>query len=150
MSNIPCTFTISSGQAGGKLSGGFPKQGGGFYPPLSGPQLEKDDTLTVSVEHPDAASAPQKLTGIFVFSAGPTVPRQPKASPFVDEHGHVRCLQRLTADKSVANGKTLYTFAPFTYRGGSDGHYELTFVAENSAAIPPIQWAEDPEFDTGN
>ena len=150
MPDIVCKFTIPSGQNGGKLSGGFLKDDGSYWPALSGPELSKDATLKLSVEHPDAQNAPLHLAGIFVFSAASTTPNQAKGSPFVDNHGHARCLTTLSADKVVSNGKAIYTFAPIAYKGGNPGHYELTFVAEDPNNGSPIQWAEDPEFDTGN
>jgi hypothetical protein len=150
MPDIICKFSIPSGQVGGKLTGGFLKNDGSYWPAVAGPELSKDATLRLTVEHPDPQSAPERLNGIFTFSAAATAPNQAKGSPFVDNRGRVRCLTTASATKVVSNGKGIYTFEPISYKGGSPGHYELTFVAEDSNNGSPIQWSEDPEFDTGN
>jgi hypothetical protein len=151
MADIFCNFTIPAGTTGGKLSGGFTQSDGTpLLPTAQPPVLIGPGALRLTVTYPGTTGAPNKMRGIFVFSAAIKAPHQAKASPFVDEQGRTRCLVKALADKVVANGNSVYTFAPISYSAGNIGAYELTFVAANTEATPQIQWAEDPEFDTGN
>lgn len=152
MADIFCNFTIPAGVVGGKLGGGFTRPDGRTLlaadePP---PSLMGGGNLNVTVTYPGLTGAPQRLTGVFVFSAALRSVNQSHASPFLGDGGRTRCMLKSTADKVSRNGDSVYTFAPIAYTGGRVGFYELTFCAANNEVTPRIQWAEDPEFDTGN
>ena len=152
MADIFCNFTIPAGVVGGKLGGGFTQPDGVTLlttndPP---PTLMGGATLNVKVTYPGATGAPQNLSGIFVFSAAQRSTNQAQASPFLADGGRTRCMLRVTVPKVSLDGNSVYTFPAIPYAGGRAGMYELTFCAANNEASPRIQWAEDPEFDTGN
>jgi hypothetical protein len=146
--NYPCAFTVTAGTAGGKLIGGF---AGGARP-----TLQNGDSITVSVSFAAGdPNAPVNLNGYFVFTAASDASNQSTPSPFLNGSSqNFICLAGGNFSSAVAQGNSLvYTFQPWTYRGGKKGSYELTFVASNdtgSAQGTPMQWSEDPEFETGN
>jgi hypothetical protein len=141
-----CIFSIPEGSTttGGKLTGGF--NGGG-------PDLQSEDTIVVSVVYPASSGAPGTLTGTTVFTESPlALTTQTTATPFVrgGANGNFLCLATQTAPGVVSGNTTVYTFPPMVYYGGLPGDYELTFIATNHAVSPPVQWSEDPEFDTSS
>jgi hypothetical protein len=142
MANLNCTFYIPADGQPGKLTGGF----------QNGTSLSSPGSLTVNVVHPDAETAPSTLTGVFVFTTSPlALTNQTAPSPFVmGPNSNFACLSTQQAIGSISNGGMLYTFGSIAYGGGQPGSYELTFVAVNNEVSPPLQWAEDPEFDTSN
>lgn len=145
--NYICQLNITGVGRGGKLTGpGFP----GGQPPT----LSAQDTLQVQITWlVQAIEPPESLDGQFVFSAAPYAPsNQASASPFVQSSGYGLCWDLKTAQKTVTNNQTVYSFPPYTYGGGIPGQFELTFVAQGlpSGASNLVQWSEDPEFETGN
>ena len=109
--------------------------------------------MVVSVVYPAATGAPATLTGTFVFTESQlALTNQTTATPFLmgGANSNFLCVATKQAGGQVAGSTTVYTFPAVTYGGGLQGSYELTFVAANNAASPPVQWSEDPEFDTGN
>lgn len=138
MAIVQCNFTITAAGNGGNLAGnGFGNQN----------NLNSGDVLQ-AVVHWAGQNPPSQLNGYFIFSpAGNAPPTQASPSPFVSGAKFV-CITQQTAQKA-ANAPS-YTFAGLTYGGGQGGKYELTFVAEDASTLPPTQWSDDPEFDTGN
>jgi hypothetical protein len=95
-------------------------------------------------------TAPATLSGYFVFSPSPFAPPgQMIPSPFL-LNGCYRCVDMQTANKVTAPGNITYTFAGYSYAGGYQGQYELTFVASTGQGAAQVQWSADPEFETGN
>lgn len=138
-----CTFTIPSDSPhGGKLSGGFD----------STAKLKPGNALLVTVKHPSAATAPDKITGTFVYSAAPAASNQATPSPFLlPTTDKFVCINSVETQGVAVGAMKHYVFQPVPYGSGLDGQYELTFVAtDNTDPLNPIQWSEDPEFDTGN
>jgi hypothetical protein len=141
-----CIFSIPEGSltTGGQLTGGF--AGGG-------PDLQNGDSIVVSVVYPAATGAPSTLTGTTVFTESPLAPTtQTSATPFVrgGANGNFLCLATQQAQGTVSGNTTVYAFPPMLYGGGVPGSYELTFIASNNTVSPPVQWSEDPEFDTSS
>lgn len=151
MADHICEFLIPRGgrNVGGKLTGGF--IGADRQPLPHPPLLMSGDHLKVSVVYPDLAEPPLKMTGIFVFSTAPNMPNQSTATPFTNASGlKAVCLKVEEVGPVLERGESVYHFPAIPYGGGSLGHYELTFVAADNKKTPPVQWSEDPEFDTGN
>lgn len=148
MTDHECKFDITNA-SGGKLTGGFIGRDG--LPMPLPPVLANGDRIVVFVKYPALATPPAQLSGTFVFSAAPSTTEQATATPFVRADGNFVCLTTVTSGPSVSGGVSTYTFVSPTYPGGTQGAYELTFVAaDNSVANTPIQWSEDPEFDTSS
>jgi len=151
MATYNCTFHIATGTqlTGGRLTGGFD---GGATPALS-----NGDSITVTVTSDFVI--PQ-LTGNWVFTAAPPIgvggPEASLPSPFttVIEEGHTVVGQVLCLQYSTQYGNAQsWTFGPVTYTASDatkNSRYELTFVAADNSQSPPVQWSEDPEFDTGS
>ena len=139
MANINCVFTIPDNPASGRLTGGF----------TAGSTLGKDDTLVVTVIHPDPETAPTTLTAMYVFSAKSA--NQAAPSPFVmGANANYQCVTGRSAPGAVVNGTMVYTFQGMSYSGGLPGDYEFTIVAMDTTVTPAVMWSEDPEFDTSN
>jgi hypothetical protein len=150
MQTYNCTFNIPAGTqtTGGRLTGGFDSD---LRPLVNG------DQITVTVISPFSLA---QLTGNFVFTAlPPQQPGGPEAalpSPFTTQagqgghtvSGQVLCLHYTT----IIGTATQFVFGPLTYNVADNtksSRYELTFVAADNSQTPPVQWSEDPEFDTG-
>ena len=145
MAQYTCTFTIPRGTIGGKLTGGFAAG--------NNPKLMAGDSLIVSVilNPGNYNGNPGVLTGAFVFTAAPNASKdQTQPSPFMMPNDAFECVALQQAQAVAQGGNAVFTFAPIPYPGGAPGSYELTFVAIDSTATPPVQWTEDPEFETGN
>jgi hypothetical protein len=141
----PCNFSIPAGSTatGGKLTGGFDAG--------RSPVLQNGDSVVVSVVYPDSTSAPPLLTATIVFTESQlALTNQTTATPFVMASNNFLCLATQQAEGVVAGNTTVYTFPALLYSGGLPGSYELTFVASNNYAETPVQWSEDPEFDTSS
>ena len=143
----PCNFSIpeASTTTGGKLTGGFDNG--------RAPVLQSGDSIVISVAFPAASGAPATLTGTTVFTESQlALTNQTTATPFVrgGANGNFLCLSTQQARGSVVGNTTVYAFPPMVYGGGLPGSYEVTFVATNNGASPPVQWSEDPEFDTSS
>lgn len=142
-----CNFSIPAGSTatGGKLDGGFDNG--------RAPVLQNGDSIAITVAYPAASGSPLTLAGTTVFTESQlALTNQTTATPFVrgGANGNFLCLSSQEATGAVLGDITVYAFPPMVYGGGLPGSYEVTFVASNNAASPPVQWSEDPEFDTSN
>lgn len=151
MTNYTCRFHIAASTqfTGGRLTGTFD---GGTTPTLS-----DGDSVTVIVE---SDFVMPQLTGTWVFTAAkptqldPTEAKLPSPFTTVVGEGHKFAGQVLCLQYSTQLGDAQsWTFGPIAYRVSDDtknSRYELTFVAADNSQTPPVQWSEDPEFDTGS
>jgi hypothetical protein len=144
--NYICKLNVTGVGRGGRLTGP------GFGGPT--PTLSAQDTLQVQLTWlVPSIEPPEPLNGHFIFSAAQDAPsNQGSGSPFLQSNGYCLCYDVQTAQKTISNNQTVYSFTPYTYGGGIQGHYELTFVAEAvpSGGSDSVQWSDDPEFETGN
>jgi len=150
MTDHQCKLEIANASIGGKLTGGFVDRQGVALP--FPPVLRSGDRIVVTINYPAVATPPAQLSGTFVFSAAPSATAQATATPFVREDGNFVCLTTGTSGPLSIGGVTTYTFtSPAHPGGGPQAAYELTFVAaDNTNPAQPIQWSEDPEFDTSS
>lgn len=139
----------AAGNFGSKMVGSFLDSDG--KPMTLPPVVKSGDTVTVHVIYPGLVDPPVEMTGVFAVSAAQNAPSQTTGTPFYKVgNGKAVCLITEMQHPKMKGGNSVYEFTPIPYHGGFRGNYELTVVVSDNKANPPVQWSEDPEFDTGN